>query len=252
MLKTDFHLHAHEDWYDHYHITYTAKDLILLAEKKEFDVLALTFHNRVYFPNSLRSYAKKHGILLIPGAEVRIHGKDVLLANVTEKDILKLRDLEDLDKIKDHALITAPHPYFVLGPCLKGLLEKHIKRFHAIEFGHFYAKPVLSPFLRFIDGNRKAVKMAKKYKKPLLGTSDAHRKYDFGRTFSWVNADKDKDSILEAIKKRKVTVHSKPLPMHDFVRRALSLIMRERIIPYIKRIDNHMPDISEDPHYRRR
>lgn len=229
MLKADFHMHTKEDPYDWF-ITYTAKDLIRLAAKKKFDVLSITLHNRVLFSNSLKDFAKKRGILLIPGAEPMIEKKDVLLVNVTNEQLSRIKKLKDLDKIRDSALVVAPHPFFLTGNCLEGKLIDNIKRFDAIEFSHFYTRALINPFFKFIAGNAKALAVAEKYKKPVIGTSDAHKLYEFGTTYTTLDCEKRKEDILEAVRKNKIKLETKPMPVHLFISRIMTGIFKEGLV----------------------
>lgn len=245
FLKADFHIHTKEDPYDSPYIPYTAKDLIRVAAKKGFKVLSITNHNSVYFTKSLWSYAKKKGILLIPGAEARIKGKDVLLINITKDDLKRIRTLEDLERVKDSALIIAPHPFFFKGRCLGNALIKHIDLFHAIEYCHFYTKQLVSPFFSFLNGNTRAVKVAKKYNKPLVGTSDAHKLYEFNKTYSLVRSAKNKDDVLEAVKKGAVRLVTKPMRPDLFFRRILGFTLKE-FIPQRLHLRKKIPDDFHD------
>lgn len=234
MLKADFHIHTKEDPEDKFFIRYHAKDLIRLAAKKGFDVLAITNHNHVFFNKEINSYAKKKGILLIPGAEVTIKRMHVLLLNVDNKDIKKLKHLKDLKKFRNKALIIAPHPYFITQKCLGRYLDHHVELFHAVEFSHFYSKLTTNRFLRFIDGNTKAVKLAKKHNLPLIGNSDAHKFYEFGDTYTLVDSAKNKQAVINAVKKGRVKLVTKPMPFHLFLRRTASAVIKEGILTMIK------------------
>ena len=86
MLKADFHSHTAEDPF-HPWITYTAKDLIKNMAKRGYDVLAITCHNKRVFTEDLKKYAKKQGLLLIPGMELRLQGKDILLIDLPETSL---------------------------------------------------------------------------------------------------------------------------------------------------------------------
>jgi len=229
LLKSDFHIHTKEDPHDCYHIPYTAKDMIRFAAKKGFSVLSITNHCHVYFNRDIKAYAKKKGILLIPGAEARIQGKDVLIIDITNNDLRRIRTLDDLEKIKDRALIIAPHPFFLKGECLGNYLIKHIDSFHGIEYSHFYTSLFITPFFKWLNGNSKAVQVARKYRKALVGTSDAHRLYEMNKTYTLVNSAKNKDDVIEAVKKRKVRLVSKPMSPVLFTRRILGFIVKSWI-----------------------
>ncbi len=245
FLKADFHVHTKEDPFDSPYIPYTAKDLIRVAAKKGFTVLSITNHHSVYFSKSIKDYARKKGILLIPGAEARIKGKDVLLINIKKDDLRRIRTLEDLEKLKDSALIIAPHPFFIGYKCLRGYLEKYIDYFHAIEYCHFYTRQLVTPFFSFLNGNTRALKLAKKYKKPLVGTSDAHKLYELNTTYTLINSAKKKDDIIEAVKKNKIKLVTKPMNPVLFFRRTLGCVLKE-VIPEGLHLRKRIPEDFQD------
>jgi predicted metal-dependent phosphoesterase TrpH len=204
MLKTDMHMHTKEDPRDV--INYTAEDLIRLAAKQKFNVLSITLHNKTLNSPSLTRFAKRKGILLIPGQEAYVEGKEVLIYNYD--GIIKR--LDQLHKVREeNGLVMAPHPFFILNNCLGEELEKNINEFDAIEYCHFYVP--------WLNRNRKAVKLAKKYGKALIGTSDLHWINRLGYTYTMIDAEPKMDDIFEAIRKRKVKLATRPIPMHLFI-----------------------------------
>jgi len=207
MLKSDFHIHTKEDPYDSY-IKYSAKDLIKYAVKLGFEVLSITNHHKIHYNKGLADYALKKGILLIPGVETHVDGKEVLLLNVRKPGTLD--NFSDLEKLRnENAAVIAPHPFYPMPSCLGRKLVKNIQFFDGVEYSHFYLK-------HFNLFNNKAVKIADKYKKTLVGTSDAHRLLQFNFTYSLVDCDKKIDSVLEAIRKGKVQIKTKKLPFMSF------------------------------------
>lgn len=206
MLKADLHLHTSEDS-KHPEIRYNARELIEFASEMGFEVLAITNHSKVTYNNSLKNFAEQKGILLIPGAELRINEKDVLVYNVNNNDIKKVKNFEDLKKLrqKKDILIVAPHPFYVwksLGNELKG----NIGLFDAIEYSHFYLKKMNIP-------NNKAARFAHEHKKPLLGTSDAHHLWRMDFTYTLLDSEKNAKSVINAVKKNKIKLVSKPLSL---------------------------------------
>jgi predicted metal-dependent phosphoesterase TrpH len=135
-LKIDFHIHTGEDPKDRY-IRYSAKQLIKKAAVYQFDAIAITNHEVVTYTDELREYAERRGILLIPGVEMRVEGKHVLIVNYRKSypKNLKLKDLRAC--VGEDALIIAPHPFYPRHHCLQETLEEHIALFDAIEYSHF-------------------------------------------------------------------------------------------------------------------
>ncbi len=204
MLKADFHIHTNEDPYDTY-IKYNSRDLINHAAKLGFEVLAITNHHKIQYNKGLADYAKKKDILLIPGVETHVEGKEVLLLNVKKPGTLN--NFSDLEKLrKENVVVIAPHPFYLMSSCLGKNLVKNIQFFDGIEYSHFY----LNNFNIF---NNKAARIAKQYNKTLVGTSDVHGFSQFDFTYSLVDCDKNIDSVLEAIRKGNVQVKTKQLPL---------------------------------------
>src|SRR5213595_2219816 len=84
-----------------------------------FRVLAITLHDAVFDRQEVFADAAAMGILLIPAAEVRLCGADVIVLNVTPKEIAELRNFDDLRQLRvqrgDSIFTIAPHPFYVFG-----------------------------------------------------------------------------------------------------------------------------------------
>ncbi len=206
QLKTDLHMHVDRDPCDTY-ITHTARDIINLAAKQKFEVLAITCHDYVFPVKEIQSYAKKKGIILIQGAEKTLQGKHVLIYNINNSDLKKIKTFEDLGKLKQtkNILVTAPHPYYPMHFCLRKELEKNIDVFDAVEYSHAHTAR--------INFNNKAVEIAKKHNKTIIGNSDTHHLFQLGLTYSLVDSEKTPEAVIDAIKKGNVKVVSPPLSL---------------------------------------
>ncbi|HSR10626.1 MAG TPA: PHP-associated domain-containing protein [Thermodesulfobacteriota bacterium] len=196
-------MHTAEDPKDH--VRYTAKELIARAADHDFDVLAITNHNRVTFSQDLYSYAKKRGILLIPGMEITVRRRHVLLLNPPIRgDNGVYRDFRALLAFKNpRTLIVAPHPFFPGSYSLNRFLLRNLDLFDALEYCHFY-----SPMINF---NRRAVEVCETYGIPLMGNSDSHFFSQLGATYSLIDAEKNVDSLFAAIRENRIQVVSRPL-----------------------------------------
>lgn len=215
MLKADLHIHTKEDPLHKGEISYSAKELIDHAAKLGYEILSITNHDKVTFSKKLASHAKKKGILLMPGIERTIKGKHVLIYNITQKQADKIKEFSDLKRLKNK-LVIAAHPYFVL-PCSLGKrLKENIELFDAIEYSSFCTA--------IINFNKKAMKVAKKHGKPIIGNSDAHYLTQFGNTYSLINAKKDKRSVIEAIKKGKIKLQTSPVSHYHFLKTAIKVL----------------------------
>jgi hypothetical protein len=211
ILKADFHIHTREDPHDF--IRYTAVELLLEAARQGFQVLALTCHNKRIHTEELRRRAEDVGILLIPGVEAAIEGKHTLLLDMPYSR-LRVRSFKHVRALKrDGGLVIAPHPFFPAPKCLNGKLRENLDLFDAIEYSHFYT--------RTVNFNRKAVEYARRMQMPLVGTSDCHRIWQLGTTYTLVDAaEKTVPAVFAAVRAGHVRVVTAPLRPFDPVRRA--------------------------------
>lgn len=202
LLKADFHIHTREDPHDF--IRYTAAELLAEAGRQGFDVLAITCHNKRVHTDELRCRAEDLGILLIPGVEAAIEGKHTLLLDMpyTRRRVRTFHHVRNLRR--GGGLVIAPHPFFPAPKCLNGKLRENLDVFDAIEFSHLYT--------RRVDFNRKAVAYARRMGLPLVGTSDCHRLWELGTTYTLVEAEgKTVPAVFSAIRAGRVRVVTTPL-----------------------------------------
>ena len=179
-IKVDLHIHTLDDPKDV--IDYSAHQLLERARALGFRVLAITLHDAVFDRPEVFADAAAMGILLIPAAEVRLQGADVIVLNVTAAEIAQLKTFDDLRRLRsrrgDSIFTIAPHPFYVLGGSIGARLLDQIDCFDAIEFCHFH-KGLLNP-------NRRAAKTAARFGKPMIATSDAHRLDAFGGHYTTI------------------------------------------------------------------
>src|SRR6516165_4210488 len=97
-VKIDLHIHTLDDPKDA--VDYSAHQLLERAGSLGFRVLAITLHDAVFDRKEVFADAAAMGILLIPAAEVRLLGADVIVLNVTAEEISQLRNFEDLKQLR--------------------------------------------------------------------------------------------------------------------------------------------------------
>src|ERR687892_1322662 len=177
-IKIDLHIHTLDDPKDA--VDFSAHQLLERARSLGFRVLAITLHDAVFDRKEVFADAAAMGILLIPAAEVRLLGADVIVLNVTGQEIAELKDFDDLRRLRaqrGNSIFTiAPHPFYVFGSSIGSRLFAEIDCFDAIELCHFH-KGLFNP-------NRRAARVASRFGKPLIATSDAHRLHAFGRHYT--------------------------------------------------------------------
>jgi predicted metal-dependent phosphoesterase TrpH len=177
-IKVDLHIHTLDDPKDA--VDYSAHQLLERARSLGFRVLAITLHDAVFERKEVYADAAAMGILLIPAAEVRLCGGDVIVLNVTAEEVAQLKDFDDLRLLRGqrgNSIFTiAAHPFYVFGGSIGSRLLAEIDCFDAIEFCHFH--------VGLFNPNRRAKRVASRFGKPLIATSDAHRLHAFGRHYT--------------------------------------------------------------------
>src|SRR5881296_1826290 len=93
-IKIDLHIHTLDDPKDA--VDFSAHQLLERAGSLGFDVLAITLHDAVFDRKEVFADAAAMGILLIPAAEMRLCGADVIELNVTAEEIAQLKNFDDL------------------------------------------------------------------------------------------------------------------------------------------------------------
>ncbi|PYK29345.1 MAG: hypothetical protein DME57_10620 [Verrucomicrobia bacterium] len=177
-MKLDLHIHTLDDPKDA--LDYSAHQLLERAKQLGFGALAITLHDSVFDRAEVFADAAAMGILLIPAAEMRLEGADIILLNVTAAEIAQLKSFDDVRQLRARRGLSiftfAPHPFFKLGGSIGERLLQEIDCFDAIELCHFHKG--------LFDLNRRAVKVATQFDKPLIATSDAHQLHAFGRHYT--------------------------------------------------------------------
>ena len=195
-IKIDLHIHTVDDPKDV--IDYSAHQLLERAKQLGFGALAITLHDAVFDRADVFADAAAMGILLIPAAEMRIEGADMILLNVTAEEISRLKTFDDVRRLRAYrglSLFTiAPHPFYVLGGSIGERLLKEIDCFDGIELCHFHKG--------LFDLNRRAIKVAAQFNKPLIATSDAHQLHAFGRHYTSIQRPPELtiENVFEALR----------------------------------------------------
>jgi predicted metal-dependent phosphoesterase TrpH len=212
-IKVDLHIHTLDDPLDA--LDYSAHELLERAHALGFGVLAITLHDAVFDRAEVFADAASMGILLIPAAEMRLEGADVILLNVTAAEVKDLRTFDDLTALRARrgpSLFTiAPHPFYVLGGSVGEKLVEKIDCFDAIELCHFWT--------RLLNPNRRAIEIAKRFQKPLIATSDAHQLHAFGSNYTSIPRPSELtvENVLEALRRGPLRLTNPPCTFVDLM-----------------------------------
>jgi len=212
-IKIDLHIHTLDDPKDA--VDYSAHQLLERARLLGFRVLAITLHDAVFERKEVYADAAAMGILLIPAAEVRLCGADVIVLNITAEEIADLKDFDDLRRLRarrgSSIFTIAPHPFYVFGSSIGARLFKEIDCFDAIELCHFHKG--------FFNPNRRAEKTARHFGKPLIATSDAHQLHAFGHHYTSIQvpAALTIENVFDALRSGPFKITSPPCSFVDLV-----------------------------------
>ena len=212
-IKIDLHIHTLDDPKDA--VDFSAHQLLERARSLGFRVLAITLHDAVFDRKEVFADAAAMGILLIPAAEVRLLGADVIVLNVTAEEVAQVKNFDDLRRLRaqrgNSIFMVAPHPFYIFGGSIGSRLFAEIDCFDAIEFCHFH----IGPF----NPNRRAKKVAARFGKPLIATSDAHRLRAFGRHYTSMpmTAMLTVENVFAGLRSGPLRLTSPPSSVTDFV-----------------------------------
>src|SRR5437667_942415 len=212
-IKIDLHIHTLDDPKDA--VDYSAHQLLERARLLGFRVLAITLHDAVFERKEVYADATAMGILLIPAAEVRLQGADVIVLNVTSEEVAELKNFDDLRTLRarrGNSIFTiAAHPFYVFGGSIGSRLLAEVDCFDAIEFCHFH--------VGLFNPNRRAERVASRFGKPLIATSDAHRLHAFGRPYTSIRMPPDLtiEKVFAGLRSGPLDLTSPPASFTDFV-----------------------------------
>jgi predicted metal-dependent phosphoesterase TrpH len=213
-IKLDLHIHTLDDTKDV--LDYSAHELLERARTLGIDVLAITLHDSVFQRREVFEAAAAMGLLLISAAEMRLHGADIVLLNVTPEEAAALRNFDDVRRLRaqrgDSLFTFAPHPFYVIGGSIGGTrLVENIDCFDAIEICHFHKG--------WFDRNRPARQVAMRFDKPLLATSDAHQLSAFGSHYTSIPrpAELTPENVFAALRRGSGRLTSPPASLAEIV-----------------------------------
>jgi predicted metal-dependent phosphoesterase TrpH len=203
-MKAELHSHCSIDPVDYRICSYTPEELIDQAARLEYEILAITCHDKDIWTGGLSEYAWSLGITLIRGMEVATEGALHALVynfgtgpeNLSTFKKIRARSRED-------TMVIAPHPFFPGRTCLRSPLERNLDVFDAIEYSGFYV-----PGVNF---NRRSIDLAARACKPLVGSGDVHYLWQLGRTYTWIYTEPDTFSIVNAVKQGFVRLETSPI-----------------------------------------
>jgi len=196
-MKCDLHIHT----FYSYDSTASPKEMVESALKKGINCLAICDHGEIQGAIEAINYAKNEPILIIPGIEIKSREGDILGLNIKKIIPNKLSVKETIKKIKEAGgLAIIPHP-FGWFCSFKENLENLISEIDGIE--------VLNASI-FGPGNKKALKIVRKYNLPFTCGSDAHFPNFVGRVYLEIPEENlSAEEVFKKIKNREIKIGGK-------------------------------------------
>lgn len=234
-IKLDLHIHTLDDTKDA--LDYSAHELLERARTLGIEVLAITLHDSVFERKEVFADAASMGILLIAAAEMRLHGADIVVLNVTAEEAAGLSDFDDVRRLRarrgESIFTFAPHPFYVLGGSIGGeRLVENIDCFDAIEVCHFHKG--------WFDRNRPAREVAARFGKPLLATSDAHQLSAFGSHYTSIPRPMEltPENVFAALRRGSGLLTSPPASLADIAATLFFIFMVHPIRRWMRKRDS--------------
>jgi predicted metal-dependent phosphoesterase TrpH len=208
MLACDLHVHSSYSRDGESSV----EEILLRAEKAGLDVIAITDHDTV--EGVLYAQRCTTPLVVIPGIEISTRQGHLIALGITGPVPPGLDVLETVRIARSMgALVILPHPFHMWrhGVALK--LQEALSAVDAVEV--FNSRYIVG------SANRKAVRVARKLGKPVVGGSDAHnaRFVGFGRTY--VDADRNVAAVLAAIREGRTRVGGRMTPLQTYTRQSI-------------------------------
>jgi predicted metal-dependent phosphoesterase TrpH len=213
MLKCDLHIHSNFSRDGESRV----EDILRRAEQVGLDAIAITDHDTI--EGSL--YARRIGspVLVIPGIEVSTRQGHLIVLGI-DAALPPRRDvMETIAEARARGgLVILPHPYHMWRHGVARKMKGSIRAVDAVEAFNS----------RYIVGtaNRKAALMARRYKKPCVGGSDAHHARFVGFGVTYIDSEPTVDSILSAIREGKTIAGCRMTPLRTYTRQSIRSIIR--------------------------
>lgn len=207
-------LHVHSNYSSDSLIT--PKDLVYYAKKRGLNAVAVTDHNQI--KGSLKIAKETTDFLIIPGMEVSSADGHIVALNLKELIPKGLTAAETVDRIHvAGGLAIAVHPY----AWFKGSLTSHVEeaKFDAVETLNANAFP-------FGRCKHKAQKLAQKLGLPQTGGTDAHFAPTIGYGYTSVEAERNVEEIVKAIKAGRCKANGQSIPFALTMQRQYRLLTR--------------------------
>jgi len=212
-LRIDLHLHTN---YSRDAKT-TPEEAVQYAKKRQLDGIAVTDHDAV---QGARRLAKEKDLFVIPGIEISSRHGHVLGLNITEQIPPRLDIAETVERIRLlGGLAVIAHPAVVIKTGLGTRIDSALG-IDAVEVINASAFPFsLSTYL--------SRRLALRLRLPETAGSDSHYPEEIGSAYTIIDADPNRDDIIEAIRKGRTEPVGKPISWMHRLERGSETVRRK-------------------------
>ncbi len=202
MLRFDLHVHSN---YSKDGLS-PVEQILKAAKARGLDGVAITDHDTTEGGRYALEVVDRvaPGLLIIPGEEVTTRSGHLIVLGIT-RDIPRDMSVEDTIKEarRQGGVVVVPHPY------------NRPRHGMPIPKGADAAEVYNS---RYILGmhNRVAARHARRRRLPEVAGSDAHQASLVGNAITLINANKNLNDVLEAIKQGKTSIDVKKTPVYIY------------------------------------
>ena len=214
-ITCDLHVHTKASADGHCPI----EDVLRQAEKAGLDAVAITDHDSV--ESAKKALTLKSSVLVIPGIEVSTKQGHVLLLGTTEEFPKGEDALETIRKGRDAGcLVIIAHPYHHFRHAVGLHSKQALIEADALEGynSRYYTK----------GSNKKAVRTAKRLKKPVTAGSDAHECRFVGYGINVVEArERSVPAILDAIRAGSIESRCIKTPARTYTYQSYKNVVRK-------------------------
>ncbi|MFP4174536.1 MAG: PHP domain-containing protein [Halobacteriales archaeon] len=197
MLKADLHVHS----VGSYDGSASVGEILDAAEDAELDAVAVTDHDEIEPSLEAAERAPERGLVGVPGVEVSTADGHLLALGVENRPSAGKPVAETVERVRElGGIAVVPHPF-----------QRMRHGVGAVED----CDAVETYNSRLFTGlaNRQARKFARRHGLPELAGSDAHIAEMVGRAYTEIDAERDVDSLLEAIKDGRTETYGRRTPI---------------------------------------
>lgn len=216
LYRIELHSHCQGDPIDQ-HLGHSLFEHIDQAKKVGLDAIAVTWHQKICTDPEAFAYARKRGILLIPGMEAELKRRHLVVLNLSEGDLPGESTWDEIRALrarKPEIFVLAPHPFYPHPTCLGNTMNAHADCIDAVEWCMLH----INWLPNRVSPNLRATRWAHRHGKPVVACSDAHSLSSIGKNASTVEADElTPEAIFAGIRAGRVTFHRRSLELGSLV-----------------------------------